>query len=887
MEANLLSFASLKIPFHNLFKRFLLVAAALLGVGVTIGQVIDDFSDGDFNANPLWQGLDVNFTVNGDAQLQLDDTFAGQSYLSTSFSETSINEKEWQFWIKQSFSGSDNNHGRVYLAMSGSDLSYSSGNGAAGTGYFLLFGEGGADDAITLYRNDGVDTPPTEICAGTPGLISSSFEVRVLVRRDNAGNWEIQVDSAGGLNFVIDSSGYDDSYLSFTDMGVACNYTISNADNFYFDDFYVGDWQIDEEGPLIESALATGNQSLTITVNEGVTIATAENLANYNVSNLGSPSSANLIGNEIQLEFDAAFNDGIEMIINVSGLEDLVGNIMTPQDLSFTWVIVNYPQPGDLIINEIMPDPDGSMPSPNAEYVELLNLTETTLDITGITLNNGSFSSTTTIGPGEHLVVTDDDDLTYFLAFPFVVGMDGFPGLTNSGLELIISNEEGAQLDRVEYDNSWYQNTSKDEGGWSLELINPLDPCSDASNWRACEDFSGATVGEENSIHDTSADTTPPNVGLAINQGENQLLVEFSEPLHILNTASSAEFISVDGNANEIFDLSRSNANPNWLEINFTENGTGVYHLSISGVSDCWGNLADVGICTGFPANPEYNDVIINEVLFDPETGGSDYVELLNISSDVSGMKRWRVASMKDDEIDTEVIFTETNYTLCPGEYIVLTDNPIAQLIQYPNARPERMLTVGNLPNFTNENAGVMLFDSLNTMDWMTYDQNQHFDLIDDTDGVSLERIDPYWASDDNTIQQNWHSAAASDNYGTPGYINTQYLVGEDLSESLTVEPQIFSPDQDGYEDICQIHYSFDEPGRLANITIYSQAGVPIRQLAQNELLGTTGTVKWDGLKDDLSVAPVGKYVIYFETFNLSGEVEATKLVTVVAKKFQ
>ena len=100
------------------------------------------------------------------------------------------------------------------------------------------------------------------------------------------------------------------------------------------------------------------------------------------------------------------------------------------------------------------------------------------------------------------------------------------------------------------------------------------------------------------------------------------------------------------------------------------------------------------------------------------------------------------------------------------------------------------------------------------------------------------------------------------------------------------MDPQIFSPDQDGFEDICRIHYSFDEPGRLANITIYNQGGVPIRQLAHNELLGTTGSVKWDGLKDDLSVALVGKYVIYFETFNLSGEVEAAKLVAVVAKKF-
>ena len=151
---------------------------------------------------------------------------------------------------------------------------------------------------------------------------------------------------------------------------------------------------------------------------------------------------------------------------------------------------------------------------------------------------------------------------------------------------------------------------------------------------------------------------------------------------------------------------------------------------------------------------------------------------------------------------------------------------------------------------------------------------------------MSLERLNPFWPTEESNLKQNWHSAAASDNFGTPGYLNSQYLVGEDLGEALSVDPKIFSPDQDGYEDVCNISYEFNEPGRLANVTIYNQGGLPIRQLAHNELLGTSGSIKWDGLGDDLSLAPVGIYVIYFETFNLAGDVEAAKLVVVVARKF-
>lgn len=886
MEANLLSFDSVKMQRYRVFKHTILVLALLLEVSVGVGQVSDNFADGDFSVDPIWQGNDANFMVNPDGQLQLDATEAGQSYLSTSFSEISLDDKEWMFWIKQSFSGSDNNHGRVYLANTSADLSYAVGNGAPGTGYFLLFGEGGSDDAITLYRNDGIDASPTEICSGTPGLIAGSFELRVLVRRDDVGNWEIYVDPTGGIAFTLDSSGIDNSYPASSTCGVACNYTVSNATKFYYDDIYFGDWQVDEEAPSVISATPVSNNTLVLNVNETVTTATAEDLTNYTVSGIGNPESVEIDNNSFTLNFSQNFGDGELMTLTVSNLEDLVGNVMSPQDLDFTWTIVHFPQPGDLIINEIMPDPDTSLPSPNAEYVELYNLTDNTLDITGVQINGASFTSPTTISPNSYLTVTDEDDLISFLAFQGTIGMDGFPGLTNSGLELILTNENDVELDRVEYSDNWYKNSNKDDGGWSLELINPLDPCSDASNWRASEDFSGATVGEENSVLDNTPDTTPPVVGLAINPGSNQLVVEFNEPLDPMNTAGDAEFLSIDGNTNEIVLIDRSGTNEYWLELGFSNEGTGVYQLLISDVSDCWGNTVDVEICTGFSLEAQENEVVINEVLFDPETGGSDYVELLNISDRVTGLEKWRVASLSAGQISTEVIFTESNYTICPGEYIVLTDNPLAQRDQYPNVRMDRILTVDNLPGFPNEDAGVMLFDSLEVMDWMYYDQNQHFGLIDDTDGVSLERLNPFWPTEESNLKQNWHSAAASDNFGTPGYLNSQYLVGEDLGEALSVDPKIFSPDQDGYEDVCNISYEFNEPGRLANVTIYNQGGLPIRQLAHNELLGTSGSIKWDGLEDDLRLAPVGTYVIYFETFNLTGDVEAAKLVVVVARKF-
>lgn len=46
-------------------------------------QVTDDFSDGNFTINPAWTGTDAQYIVNGSQQLQLNNTVASTSYLTT------------------------------------------------------------------------------------------------------------------------------------------------------------------------------------------------------------------------------------------------------------------------------------------------------------------------------------------------------------------------------------------------------------------------------------------------------------------------------------------------------------------------------------------------------------------------------------------------------------------------------------------------------------------------------------------------------------------------------------------------------------------------------------------------------------------------------------
>ena len=100
-------------------------------------QLNDDFSDGDFTNNPIWNGDVSNFIINPSLQLQLNaPALTDTSYLS---SETGIldfnNPISWQFYIKLGFSPSNNNTVRYYLTSDNANLEgYLS-------GYYIRIGE--------------------------------------------------------------------------------------------------------------------------------------------------------------------------------------------------------------------------------------------------------------------------------------------------------------------------------------------------------------------------------------------------------------------------------------------------------------------------------------------------------------------------------------------------------------------------------------------------------------------------------------------------------------------------------------------------------------------------------------------------------------------------
>ena len=84
----------------------------------------------------------------------------------------------------------------------------------------------------------------------------------------------------------------------------------------------------------------------------------------------------------------------------------------------------------------------------------------------------------------------------------------------------------------------------------------------------------------------------------------------------------------------------------------------------------------------------------------------------------------------------------------------------------------------------------------------------------------------------------------------------------------MQVDPPVFSPDNDGYEDLLQIRLSTGTSGWIFTVWITDLAGNCLRSLANNHLGGPLSIYTWDGADVEGSMAPVDLYVVHVRAFH-------------------
>ncbi len=636
----------------------------------------------------------------------------------------------------------------------------------------------------------------------------------------------------------------------------------------------------DNIAPTVINVSVASNQSIIVTFSEAVDT-TGYSIPDWSIIPFNSVAGAvwNSTLSAVTLQTQQVLSAPNTYQITVSGMSDCSGNEMTPQTFDFTLGFI--PQPGDVAINEIMADPDPVVLMPAAEYVELRNNTSTLLDISSLRLNNGVFIGQVLLYPDSFIVVAHINNATSFFNIPNVAFMNSFPGLTNSGMLLELKTADGTIHDSVNYSDSWYKDDAKKDGGWSLELINPSAPCSGGYNWRASTSTLGGTAGYQNAVFSDAPDETMPAYQYFVLAGEQGLLFYFDKPL-------GAEFLdniifTVNGTAQTALDIQLGGPENNAVLIGYTNIQAGqLYHFALEGVTDCWGNTAGIVHGSfGLPEEPAAGDIIINEVLHNPFDGGSDFIEIYNRSPKVISLNGWKIADATSGNMNSPKNIALTDYLLMPSQYLVLTRRPSAQSQFYAGTVANRLWTVVDLPDYSSSDEVYLLFGIGNVVsDHLIYDSDMHYPLLNSTKGISLERISFSRPTSDET---NWHSASSSAGFATPGYRNSQSQEGMSAGTDLTVSPEIFSPDNDGYNDVVTFSYKLDKEGYTGNIKIFDSEGRHVRHLMKSELLGIEGSISWDGFSDERQKATVGIYMVFFEAFTPDGSIVKNKKSCVLA----
>ncbi|MEJ8817099.1 lamin tail domain-containing protein [Lacibacter sp. H407] len=545
-----------------------------------------------------------------------------------------------------------------------------------------------------------------------------------------------------------------------------------------------------------------------------------------------------------------------------------------------------------IVITEIMSDPTPQIGLPNNEWIEIRNTTNAAINLQNWRVGDaGGVSGALPnflLQPDSSAIICGTAAAATMQQYGRTFGVTSFPSLDNTGELIFIRSNNGSTIHAVEYNLNWFNNTVKSDGGWTLEIIDVNNPCSGVNNWRASIDPRGGTPGIKNSVDGTNTDQIPPALLKAFAIDNTTILLSFDEPLDSLSAATAANYQISNGIGSP---LSAICIAPlfNMVQLtlsNALQAGT-TYTITASNVTDCKGNRiaafnqTKAGISSAVAAN----DLIINEVLFNPTSDGTDYVEIYNRSNKIINLKNVLLANRSSAGVIASMRpFSANDLAMFPGEYYVLSADEQIVKRQFTAKNLSAFLNLSSMPSYPDASGTVVLSDNGGlVIDELAYDEKWHFALINNPEGVALERIDPNAATQN---KDNWHSAAKDVGYGTPSYQNSQFRLDLQVQGEVTATPEVFSPDNDGNDDFVTIGYRFPETGYVMSITVFDAAGRPVKALQRNTVCSQQGNFRWDGLNDKFQPLPLGPYVIFTEVFNLQGKVKRFKKQVVLARRF-
>lgn len=689
--------------------------------------------------------------------------------------------------------------------------------------------------------------------------IGTAGEPLFRITRYPGGRWEVAWQVSGDTEALQSLGGgmeIEAQHGKF--MGFRYAYSSSQDRKLWLDDISVqGRFYRDILPPRITGVRILGLNGLEIMYNEPV-------LRNDQIRyswDMVEPDSLFRAPDLHRIYFSQSFPNREVQELHVSGIQDLENNAMRDTILRFRQNLTAF---GDVVINEIMTDPDPPVYLPACEFVELYNRYNASVDLAGwhLYINEREYAlQFATIPPGDYLILTHPDCNGSYENIEQQGILTSSTALVNGGGVLRLTDRHGRLIHYLEYAEMERYGNEKADGGWSLERVDSDNLCGGSENWHISENGKGGTPGTGNSHHHKVPDTKPPfmvDVGIP---SASQVNVTFSEPI-LIHYADHTGFMLGDDPAIPASGPGTFAGKEIQLALDQPLDTSMLYQLTLENISDCAGNVAeDQVIPLILPSAPVSGSPVINEIMYDPAAGGNEYLELYNQDDRYYDLFDLQLELRKPGSLDAGIIpFSENSRLFFPGQHIVLCKQEYALRNEWVPGMNVMVLGLDEWRQLPDGGACIRLTNRAGkAVDQVCYHDTMHHDQLQITSGVSLERIDPGCGNG----PQCWTSAASSENYGTPGRMNSQARIAEPTGQSLELTPKVFSPDGDGVDDIMRITTGNMEKGGVTDLYVTDLSGNLIRHIVGQGIPGTGDHFYWHGEDQQGKIVQPGIYVVH------------------------
>lgn len=577
----------------------------------------------------------------------------------------------------------------------------------------------------------------------------------------------------------------------------------------------------------------------------------------------------------IKIESSTSFKHQQNIELTVDQMSNCLSLSNINIHLAETYIQTRTPNQNEVLISEIFPSPlneDGIL---SCEWIELYNPTTYRMDLNCVKINT----------------IYDTCDLHGLIIEPFerkvicgyghekvfdngcAMGFHNFPTLNHSA-EIFLFTSNGSAIHQVKYSDKTYHDEFKQNGSWSIEMLNVNNPC-DNENWSASIAKNQATPGKENSILNDINDTCSPKLINLFPVNDSLLKLCFNEVLNAdyVEKLYAGQLFPVNANASQFY----------IKNINLLSDS--IYTFKCKNVKDCSGNyLQDTSVYYyQKPKLCEPGDLTFSEILFHPYEDGNDFIELFNRSNKYIDLKGLYVANCASDNGLSEwKMLSEESVLFEPNTYLAFTYSDKKLALHYSLLFPERIRSNVQLPSLNNDKGCILLTqDTGLVIDKLSYTDKMHHPLLSEHTGVSLEKRNQY--SLNNTIN-NWGSSSGFPSFATPGYKNSiQEIYVNNKNNILKIYPEIFSPDGDGYDDYTSFQYESNETNTSGLLQIFDLNGKCIYQNLNFYPMGNRWEFSWNGLCNDGTIIGPGLYLATLQLMKFGGSIQQVQAILSVA----